>query len=71
MFCVCSLYRRLKSLFEESENLAESIDDIVLQDQNQGDIDPDEDEGYYDTNDFAADGEENEDNLDALQLNEE
>ena len=60
-----------KALFDESENLVDSVDDVVLQDQNQDDIDPGEDEGYYGTNDFAADGEENEDNLDALQLNED
>ena len=41
------------------------------QDQKQDVIDTDKDEGYYDQDDFAADGEEDEDNLDALQLNED
>lgn len=60
-----------KSQFEESETLTEQTGDIVIQDQKQDVVDPEEDEGYYDQDDFAADGEEDEDNLDALQLNED
>ena len=49
--------------FKIQETLTEQTGDIVLQDQKQDIIDPEEDEGYYDQDDFAADGEENEDNL--------
>ena len=59
-----------KNLFEETINSGDTIGDNLLQDESQDNIDPDADEGYYDQDDFAADGEENEDNLDALQLNE-
>tara|TARA_B100000902_G_C27229563_1_gene874058 strand:- start:452 stop:1420 length:969 start_codon:yes stop_codon:yes gene_type:complete len=59
-----------KNIFEETINSGDTIDDNLLQDESQDNIDPDADEGYYDQDDFAADGEENEDNLDALQLNE-
>ena len=58
-----------KSLFEETMNSGDTLSVNLFQDQELDIIDPDADEGYYDQDDFAADGEENEDNLDNLQLN--
>ena len=60
-----------KNIFEETVNSEETISDNILQDHELENIDPGaDDDGYYDQNDFAAEGEEDEDNLDALQLNE-
>ena len=55
-----------KALFEHSENSIVEVGDG--QDQEEENIGPDDDDGYYDQEDFAAEGEEDEDNLDAMQL---
>jgi len=56
----------LKEQFDDSNNqIVETDNTVVPVDDLPGE---DEDNGYYDENDFAADGEENEDDLDALQL---
>lgn len=60
-----------KSLFEETMNSGDILSDNLLQNEEQDNIDPDADEGYYDQADFVADGEENEDDLDNLQLYED
>ena len=59
-----------KAQHEENVNSVEETDNGVLQEQEQDEIEG-EDEGYYNTDDFAADGEEHEDDLDALQHNSE
>ena len=60
-----------KTIFEESSNLVEEVDDVVLQEAEDEIDETNDDDGYYDQDDFAADGEEAEDDLDALQLKQD
>ena len=53
-----------KSMFDESFNIIDETNDNIIQDD---DI-LDDDEGYYDQTNFNAEGDEHEDDLDAMQL---